>query len=96
MSRYKFKPSRKPVKEKKSSYEGIICPCGGKKERETMLCPECVTHFRASRPSLFDYLDGSKPLEWRRSDAIILCSLARTRKQLAAPQRGLALSFPIT
>ena len=58
-----------------------------------MLCPECVVHFQKSRPSLFDYLDERVPLDARRSSAIILCTLARGRKQSA--QRGLALQFPI-
>lgn len=93
MSRHKSKPARRP--EKKSSWEGSICPCGGTKERETMLCPECVAHFEQERPSLFVYLDAKQPLELRRSSAIILASLARKRKQ-PQPQRGLPLAFNIT
>ena len=58
-----------------------------------MLCADCVAEFRASRPSLFNYLDGSKPLEYRRSSAIILCSLARKRR--TKEQRGLPLGFNV-
>ena len=91
MSRYKCKPSRRA--EKKSSWEGTVCPCGGAKERETMLCPECVAHFTKDRPSLMDYEDGKLPLEYRRSTAIILCSLARKRTQ--PNQRGLPLEIQV-
>lgn len=77
------------------SWENTDCPCGGKKERETMLCPDCVAHFQKERPSLFDYLDTRRPLESRRSSAIILCSLARRRKHQQQPQRSLALLFNV-
>jgi hypothetical protein len=86
---------KNPVKRPNSQcWEGTICPCGGKKERETMLCAACVEHFQKERPSLFDYLDVRVPLEARRSSAIILCSLARKRKAIQ-PQRGLPLAFNV-
>ena len=89
MKRNQFKPAPRPAK--KSSWEGTVCPCGGSKERETMLCPDCVVHFQKERPSLFDYLDTSRPLDWRRSSAVILVTLARGRRQ--STQRNLPLTI---
>lgn len=62
------------------SYEDTKCPCGGKKPTQTMLCDECVEHFK-DRRELREYQDGTLPLEYRRNAAIILLSLARKRKR---------------
>jgi hypothetical protein len=61
------------------SYEGTICPCGGKKDSNTMLCNGCMTAF-AQHPSMSAYLDKSKDVEARRHAALTLLSLARDRK----------------
>lgn len=61
------------------SYESQRCPCGGRKERETMLCPECVAQFGATP----DYARMSDPaVDWyaRRSAAIRVLACARRRR----------------
>lgn len=58
------------------SYEDTICPCGGKKESDTMLCPQCETDL-ANHPSMPVFKDQGNALEARRHAATILCSLAR-------------------
>lgn len=60
------------------SYEDQHCPCGGRKERQTMLCVDCVSTF-SDRAEIKDYQDRSLPLDWRRNSALILLSLARKR-----------------
>ncbi len=62
------------------SYENTACPCGDKKPTETMLCDACVTAF-SHRREMADYKDGTLKVEWRRGAAIVLVSLARTRKR---------------
>ena len=63
------------------SWENEVCPCGGKKERETLLCSPCqsdLAHHPAMRAFNFD----NEASSYRRSAAIILVTLARkiTRK----------------
>lgn len=68
------------------SYEDTRCPCGDRKERETMLCGGCVRAF-ADRGELADYQDKSKPLDWRRNSALVLLALAKKRLPPAERER---------
>lgn len=70
------------------SYEDTKCPCGGKKERQTMLCSECVAAFN-DRRELTEYQDGTLPLGYRRNAALILIALSKKRKR----QTTLALQY---
>ena len=48
------------------SYENTSCPCGGRKERETMICADCVTAINAANPNdlaLCDE-DGAGVIHW--------------------------------
>lgn len=60
------------------SYEGTTCPCGHKKEPNTMLCSDCMTTF-AHHPSMPVFLDKSRAPETRRHAAMTLLALARGR-----------------
>lgn len=60
------------------SYENQYCPCGGRKERETMLCANCVRDF-ADRPELQDYQNKNLSFDYRRNAALVLLSLAHQR-----------------
>lgn len=62
------------------SYENTKCPCGGTKERETMLCADCEEYL-ADRKEMKVYRDIQHPLEYRRSAAIILILLSMVRKR---------------
>ena len=68
------------------SYENTACPCGQKKERETMICAGCRETFSGT-----SYLktseDGTLSWEARRSAAITLLAMARRRN------KGLALHY---
>jgi len=66
------------------SWEDNKCPCGGHKERQTMLCSACET-FLADHPSMAAYKDEQRSLDARRHAAIVLCTLAR--KRLKTPTR---------
>ncbi len=66
------------------SYENTSCPCGGKKEKETLICRECVVHIYAVTDG-FDlerYRDESFTTEARRSMAIRLLTAARKRSKM--------------
>jgi hypothetical protein len=63
------------------SYEDTNCPCGGRKERETMLCQLCEQHVAGS----FDRRrmdDESSTWGQRRAAAIRVLAAVRTRGQL--------------
>ena len=65
------------------SHEDTNCPCGGKKERETMLCTLCVAACMEDPSLSFDlarYRDGTRSFESRRSSAIALLSASRRRR----------------
>jgi hypothetical protein len=64
------------------SYEDTNCPCGGRKQTETLLCDDCVEAFK-DRNEMWSYRDAALPLSWRRQSAIILCALARGRRHRA-------------
>lgn len=61
------------------SYENHKCPCGNRKERQTMLCSDCVTAF-ADRPELTAYMDPTLSLDYRRQSAYVLVALAKKRR----------------
>ena len=65
------------------SYENTSCPCGGRKERETMLCLDCKAYV-ASTIEAAVMNDASRSWQTRRNAAIRLLSIARGRdKKLA-------------
>jgi hypothetical protein len=66
------------------SYEDTNCPCGHRKERDTMLCADCMTAFK-DHPSMKGFLnaDGTWSIPARRQSAIILVTLARKRLKSA-------------
>jgi hypothetical protein len=62
------------------SYENTQCVCGGKKERETLLCAACNDHLADT----FEMETINRPAErWesRRSAAIKLLGMARKRNK---------------
>ena len=61
------------------SYENTECPCGGRKERETMLCHECEAAF-AGESDFRIIKDDSFSFSARRGAAITLLSKSRTRR----------------
>lgn len=62
------------------SFENNLCPCGGKKERETMLCAACESKF-AGHPSMAAFKNHDLPVTARRHAAEVLISLARCRNR---------------
>jgi hypothetical protein len=62
------------------SYESTTCPCGGRKERETMICDPCKAHI-ASAPcnDLLFCEDHRNPVESRRAMAIMILAACRRR-----------------
>jgi hypothetical protein len=69
------------------SWEDTDCPCGGKKERETMLCRECETYL-ADHPAMKHFRDEQCPPAGRRHAAIVLLTCSRSRKRHQAKQRS--------
>ena len=62
------------------SYESTTCPCGGKKERETMICDPCKAFAAATAANdLALYEDHRIPVETRRAMAIRILAIARRR-----------------
>lgn len=62
------------------SYENTICPCGGKKKPDTLLCAGCLEFFKR-RSELRVFKDQREPREYRAQAARILCALAKKRKE---------------
>jgi len=62
------------------SYDGTVCPCGGKKLGNTMLCDDCILHFQ-QHPAMLDFKNGKLDVEVRRHAAITLLALCRDRKK---------------
>lgn len=60
------------------SYENTNCPCGCRKERETMLCRDCQT-YTASTIETAVMSDAGRSWQTRRNAAIRLLSIARSR-----------------
>ena len=69
------------------SYEDTNCPCGDKKERDTMLCQTCMETFKYRR-EMKTFLDGNEPVEYRRHAATILLALSRGRKRNLSNTQG--------
>ena len=67
------------------SYEGTTCPCGGKKESNTMLCSGCMDTF-AGHSAMTSFLDRKGDVETRRNAAMILLALARGRQRQYVPK----------
>lgn len=67
------------------SFEDTKCPCGGVKNRDSMLCHDCEHHLANVR-EMAVYKDESYPVQSRRNAAIGLLSLARRRKTQALPK----------
>ena len=68
------------------SYESTTCPCGGKKERETMICDPCKAFASTTAANdLALYEDHRIPVETRRAMAIRILAIARRRGK-ALPQ----------
>lgn len=65
------------------SFDDTKCPCGDKKERQTMLCDPCF-YWLSDRQEVLDYMDESLSLDYRRQAAIVLLTLARGRKRRRA------------
>jgi hypothetical protein len=65
------------------SYEDTSCPCGGRKERQTMICQPCRDHL-AGCIELAAMDDERIPVQARRSAAIRVLKLARGRNQKLA------------
>ena len=62
------------------SYENTNCPCGGKKERETLICAKCEETF-ADTYELRVVKEATADICYRRSSAIKLLSMARRRNR---------------
>ena len=71
------------------SYENTSCPCGGRKERETMICDPCKSFASVTAANdLSLYEDHRIPVKTRRAMAIRILAIARRRgnaKPLPAP-----------
>lgn len=67
------------------SWEDTNCPCGDRKERETMLCKSCEDYL-ASHPAMKHFRDTECPVAGRRHAAIVLLTCARSRKRHQARQ----------
>ena len=62
------------------SYESTTCPCGGKKERETMICAPCTQAITAANPNDIALCEDHRiPVETRRAMAIRILAIARRR-----------------
>lgn len=61
------------------SYEDTRCPCGNKKEMQTMLCPDCVETYRDTE-EYKDFVSHDLKAQHRRYAAITLVNKARWRK----------------
>ena len=65
------------------SYENNQCPCGGRKERETMLCAPCVAATEITIESAVMH-DTTRTWQARRNAAIRLIAMVRKRDQKLA------------
>jgi hypothetical protein len=65
------------------SYENTSCPCGGRKERETILCRDCQD-YTASTIEAAVMNDTTRTWQTRRNAAIRLIAMVRKRDQKLA------------
>lgn len=59
------------------------CPCGGRKETDTLICAKCVEHAQEDHSRAYDlrtFQDGKESIEHRRGAAVRLLAAARRRK----------------
>lgn len=68
------------------SYDNTACPCGSKKEQQTMICADCQNALKATR-EWQTLQDPNEPYWNKRPAAIKLLAMARRR------QKHLALKF---
>jgi len=66
------------------SFENTDCPCGGKKDRDTMLCRICEVEL-AGHPSMISFNNTKASLETRRHAALVLLTLVRGRHAKRKP-----------
>lgn len=73
------------------SYEDNKCPCGGKKERETLICEACKTHIAENGGKFdIDHVGDTTHETWaRRGMAIRIVTMARKR----TARRELAMTY---
>lgn len=73
------------------SYENTACPCGGKKERETMICAACADYIESTTAhvDLARHNDQAFSVESRRGMAIRMLTIARGRTR----SKSLPLAF---
>jgi hypothetical protein len=62
------------------SWEDAKCPCGGRKERETLVCGECETHLAGTMEMQVYRTMTTDDRGERRWAAIRLLAMARRRK----------------
>lgn len=74
------------------SYHDTNCPCGGKKETDTMLCEDCAAALQ-DHPSMAVFRDKSESTESRRHSAIVLVTLARKRRRAQLPMHRSGYAF---
>ena len=76
------------------SFENTACPCGGKKDCDTMLCDLCESKL-ADHPAMATFKDPQAKTEWRRHAAIVLVTQSRSlgRKQRLSPIPALFVSI---
>ena len=67
------------------SWENTKCPCGGRKESETMLCRDCEEYLE-DRPEMAIFRGDGDP-DLRRHAAITLLALARGREHAQYRER---------
>ena len=60
------------------SFENTACPCGGTKERETMICPACSDYLK-DHPAMKSMNNEKASVESRRHAAIVIVTCARAR-----------------
>lgn len=66
------------------AYDDTHCPCGGRKETETLLCSACVAHTEAT-PDMRVFRDEQETVYARRGAAIRLLAKARVRTRRLQP-----------
>ena len=62
------------------SYENTSCPCGGRKERETMICDPCKAFASITAANDLSLCEDHRiPTATRRAMAIRILAIARQR-----------------
>lgn len=63
------------------AYSDDQCPCGGKKDRDTLLCATCTEQFEDTA-EMRTFRDPEASTPFKRAAAIRLLQLSRRRKRL--------------